>query len=37
MEVAADRLGLATGMWPFALAPVLILLLVVTGREASRA
>lgn len=35
--LAADRLGLGTAMWLFALAPVLILLLVVTSREAVRA
>jgi hypothetical protein len=35
--LAADRLGLGTAMWLFALAPVFILLLVVTSREAVRA
>lgn len=35
--LVADRLGLATGMWLFVLAPACILLLAVTGREASPA
>jgi FSR family fosmidomycin resistance protein-like MFS transporter len=35
--LAADRLGLAIGVWLFALAPACILLLAVTGREAVRA
>jgi hypothetical protein len=35
--VAADRLGLGTAMWLFTLAPVGILLLALTGRDAVRA
>jgi predicted MFS family arabinose efflux permease len=35
--VAADRLGLATAMWLFVLAPVGILLIALTARETSRA
>lgn len=35
--LAADRVGLAAGMWLFVLAPVGILVLALTSREASRA
>jgi len=35
--MAADRLGLGTAMWLFALAPAAILVLVLTARETSRA
>jgi predicted MFS family arabinose efflux permease len=34
--VAADRVGLGAAMWLFALAPVAILLLVLTSRESER-